>query len=83
MQGDANLVRLPTWHHLLDTFLPTPAPKELFRIRRQLVRDILEDLKRDYYEEMTPFRTPIPGCTSRDFQLPAAGRSIPIRNGSR
>ena len=39
--------------HLLDTFFAgSPAPKGLFGYVGDLNRDILEDLKRDYFEEI-------------------------------
>ena len=39
--------------HLLDTFFSgAPAPKGLFGYSGELQRDILEDLKRDWYDEL-------------------------------
>lgn len=39
--------------HLMDTFYAgSPAPKALFGYTGGLARDILEDLKRDYYDEV-------------------------------
>lgn len=53
LQGDANLDQIADVSYLLDTFFAgAPAPKGLFGYADQLNRDILEDLKRDYYEEI-------------------------------
>ena len=53
VQGDANLDQIADVVHLLDTFFAgSPAPKGLFGYVVDLNRDILEDLKRDYYEEI-------------------------------
>lgn len=53
LQGDANLADIEDVVHLLDTFFAgTPAPKGLFGYTNGLARDVLEDLKRDYYDEV-------------------------------
>lgn len=53
IQGDANLDQIADVSYLLDTFFAgAPAPKGLFGYVGDLNRDILEDLKRDYYEEI-------------------------------
>jgi hypothetical protein len=53
VQGDANLDQIADVAYLLDTFFAgAPAPKGLFGYSGDLNRDILEDLKRDYYEEI-------------------------------
>ena len=53
VQGDANLDQIADVVYLLDTFFAgSPAPKGLFGYVGDLNRDILEDLKRDYYEEI-------------------------------
>lgn len=53
VQGDANLDQIADVSHLLDTFFAgSPAPKGLFGYSGDLSRDILEDLKRDFYEEI-------------------------------
>jgi hypothetical protein len=53
LQGDANLDQIADVAHLVDTFFAgAPAPKALFGYPGELNRDILEDLKRDYYEEI-------------------------------
>ncbi|UUZ68098.1 hypothetical protein LP416_27925 [Polaromonas sp. P2-4] len=53
IQGDAGMGDLADVVHLLDTFYAgSPAPKALFGYTGGLARDILEDLKRDYYDEV-------------------------------
>lgn len=53
VQGDANLDQIADVSYLLDTFFAGgPAPKGLFGYTEGLARDILEDLKRDYYDEV-------------------------------
>lgn len=53
VQGDANLDQIADVNYLLDTFFAgAPAPKGLFGYPGDLNRDILEDLKRDYYDEI-------------------------------
>lgn len=53
LQGDANLDHIADVAHLLDTFFAgASAPKGLFGYVNGMARDILEDLKRDYYDEL-------------------------------
>jgi hypothetical protein len=53
VQGDAGMGDLGDVVHLLDTFYAgSPAPKALFGYTQGLSRDILQDLKRDYYDEI-------------------------------
>jgi hypothetical protein len=53
IQGDANLNQVADVVHLLDTFFAgSPLPKGMMGYTDGMARDILEDLKRDYYEEV-------------------------------
>lgn len=53
LEGDANLDQIADVAHLLDTFFSgAPAPKGLFGYAGDLQRDILEDMKQDFYDEL-------------------------------
>lgn len=53
IQGDATLGDIGDVVHLLDSFFAgAGVPKGLFGYTEGLARDILEDLKRDYYDEV-------------------------------
>jgi hypothetical protein len=53
IQGDENLGDIGDVAHLLDTFFAgSPAPRGLFGFTNGMARDILEDLKRAYYDEV-------------------------------
>lgn len=53
VQGDASLDQIADVEYLLDTFFTgSPAPKGLFGYPKDLSRDILEDLKRDFFDEI-------------------------------
>lgn len=53
LQGDETLGDIGDVVHLMDTFFAgSPAPKALFGYTNGLSRDILEDLKRSYYDEV-------------------------------
>jgi hypothetical protein len=53
VQGDANLDHINDVVHLLDSFFAgTGVPKGLMGYTEGLARDVLEDLKRDYYDEI-------------------------------
>lgn len=53
IQGDSTLGEIADVAHLLDTFFAgSPAPRGLFGYTDGMARDILEDLKRSYYEEV-------------------------------
>lgn len=53
VQGDSNLDQMGDIVHILDSFFSgTPLPKGLMGYTEGMARDILEDLKRDYYDEV-------------------------------
>ncbi|MCP5197290.1 MAG: hypothetical protein H6974_10965 [Gammaproteobacteria bacterium] len=70
LQGDANLDQIADVAHLLDTFFAgAPAPKGLFGFTEGLSRDILEDLKRDYYEEIDALQDTLSWVYEQGFRL--------------
>lgn len=70
LQGDANLDQIADVVHLLDTFfVGSPAPKGLFGYAAGLNRDILEDLKRDYYEEIDTLQDTLSWVYEQGFRL--------------
>jgi hypothetical protein len=70
VQGDANLDQIADVSYLLDTFFAgAPAPKGLFGYVGDLNRDILEDLKRDYYEEIDALQDAQAECYEEGFRL--------------
>lgn len=53
VNGDANLDEIADVAYLLDTFFSgSPAPKGLFGYVDDLARDVLQDLKIDYFDEI-------------------------------
>lgn len=70
LQGDANLDHIADVVHLLDTFFSgAPAPKGLFGYVGDLSRDILEDLKRDYYDELDALQDTVSFAYELGFRL--------------
>ncbi len=70
VQGDANLDQIADVAHLLDTFFSgAPAPKGLFGYVGDLSRDILEDLKRDFFEEVDAIQDELSTVYQAGFEL--------------
>ncbi len=70
IQGDANLDQNGDVIHLLDTFFSgTPVPKGLMGYTEDMARDILEDLKRDYYEEVDSLQDTLAWGYDQGFRL--------------
>jgi hypothetical protein len=70
VQGDATLGDIGDVTHLLDTFYAgSPAPKALFGYTEGLNRDILEDLKRDYYDEVDSLQDAGAGAYEVAFRM--------------
>ncbi len=70
VQGDANLDQIADVGYLLDSFFSgAPAPKGLFGYVGDLSRDILEDLKRDYYEEVDALQDAVAWVYTQGFML--------------
>lgn len=70
VQGDATLGDIGDVVHLLDTFFAgTPAPKGLFGYTAGLARDVLEDLKRDYYDEVDGIQDALAGAYGFAFRI--------------
>ena len=70
VNGDANLDQINDVVHLLDTFFSgAPAPKGLFGYSDGLSRDILEDLKKDYFEEIEGLQDPLSQVYFEGFHL--------------
>lgn len=70
IQGDATLGDIGDVVHLLDTFFAgTPVPKGLFGYTGGLARDILEDLKRNYYEEVDNLQDVVAGAYAFAFRI--------------
>ena len=70
IQGDATLGDIADVAHLLDTFFAgSPAPKGLFGYTGGLARDILEDLKRDYYAEVDGLQDTLAASYAQAFRV--------------
>lgn len=68
IQGDANLDQIADVSYLIDTyFAGAPAPKNLFGYNENLPADILENLKRDYFEEIDALQDAITEAYSHGF----------------
>jgi hypothetical protein len=71
VQGDANLEHIADVNYLLDTFFTgAPAPKGLFGLGvGDLNRDILEDLKKDYFDEIDALQDVTSAVYEQGFRL--------------
>jgi hypothetical protein len=70
VQGDANLDQIGDIVHLLDTFFSgSPLPKGMMGYTDGMARDILEDLKRDYYDEVDVFQDTLAFLYEAGFRL--------------
>lgn len=70
IQGDANLEQIADVVHLLDTFLSgAPMSKPLLGYAGDLSRDILEDLKKDWYDELAAIQTVAASVYRQGFVL--------------
>lgn len=70
VQGDAKLDEIKDIVLLLDTFFAgSPVPKGLMGYTDGLARDILEDLKRDYYDEVDVFQDTLAFVYEQGFRL--------------
>ncbi len=77
IQGDANLDQIGDVIYLLDTFFSgTPLPKGLMGYSKDLQRDILEDLKTDYYDEIDAFQDSLAAQYERAFRIQLALKGI-------
>ncbi|KAF0812810.1 hypothetical protein IGB42_02653 [Andreprevotia sp. IGB-42] len=70
MQGDANLDHIADVVYLLDSFFAgTPLPKGMMGYTDGMARDILEDLKRDYYDEVDLMQDTIGFAYAQAFRI--------------
>lgn len=70
VQGDSNLDQIEDMVYLLDTFFSgSPLPKGLMGYTKDMARDILEDLKRDYYEEVDLIQDTLAFAYEQAFRL--------------
>lgn len=77
IEGDSNLGEIADIAHLLDTFYAgSPAPKGLFGYTGDLSRDILADLKQDYFEEVDAMQDLVAGVYEIGFHLHLLLRGI-------
>lgn len=70
VQGDTNLDHNKDIVHLLDTFFAgSPLPKGMMGYTDGMARDILEDLKRDYYDEVDVLQDTLSFAYEQGFRL--------------
>lgn len=77
VQGDANLDQMADVVHQLDTFLAgSPMPKGLLGYAANLSRDILEDMKKDWFDELAAVQTVAAAVYRQGFVLHLLLRGI-------
>ncbi|MGE0358665.1 MAG: hypothetical protein AB7P08_17315 [Burkholderiales bacterium] len=70
IQGDAALGEIADVVHLLDTFFAgSPFPKQLLGYAGNTARDVLEDLKRTYYDEVDSIQDTLTWAYDSGFRL--------------
>lgn len=70
LSGDANLDQIADVAHLLDTFFSgAPAPKALFGYTGDVARDVLADLKQDYFDELDALQDNVSFVYELGFRL--------------
>ncbi len=70
LQGDENLDEIADVVHLMDTFFAgSPAPKGLFGYVDGMARDVLEDLKRGYYDEIDGLQDTVASAYVMAFRI--------------
>lgn len=70
VQGDTNLDQIADVSYLLDTFFAgAPAPKGLFGYTDGMARDILEDMKKDYFDEIDALQDTLSHAYYSGFSL--------------
>lgn len=70
VQGDANLGDIEDVTYLLDCFFAgTPLPKGMMGFTDGMARDILEDLKRDYFDEVDQLQDILSAVYEQGFRL--------------
>lgn len=70
IQGDAGMGDLGDVVHLLDTFYAgSPAPKALFGYTGGLSRDVLQDLKNDYFDEVDGLQDALAAAYAMAFRI--------------
>lgn len=77
VQGDSNLGEIGDVAHLLDTFFAGgPLPKALLGYTEGMQRDILEDLKRTYYDEVDVIQDTLAWVYDEGFRIHLLFRGI-------
>ena len=77
VQGDANLDQIGDVVHLMDCFFAgSPLPKGLMGYTDGMARDILEDLKRDYYDEVDVLQDTLAFGYAQAFRLQLLFRGL-------